>query len=180
MTGKPTNRQTMNIYLVGFMATGKTVVGRELARKKKWRFLDLDELIELREKRLIRDIFAEQGEAYFRRLEKRVLKEIAKEKKFVISCGGGIVLDEENIQLMKNTGKIICLRATPEVILKRTAGLTQRPLLNVPHPKEKIEFLLKLRAPYYAQADKTIDTSKFSVEQVVEKIIRVTCKKVKK
>ena len=65
-----------NIYLVGFMATGKTAVGKELARKKKWHFLDLDELIELKEKRTIADIFAKEGEPYFRRLERRVLKKI--------------------------------------------------------------------------------------------------------
>ncbi len=152
------------------MGTGKTAVGRELAKKKKWQFVDLDELIELREKRLIKDIFAKQGEAYFRRIEKQALKDIAKEKKFVVSCGGGIVLDKENIAVMKKTGKIACLKSSPEVILKRTSGLAHRPLLNVSNAKEKIELLLKLRAPYYALADICIDTSKFSVRQVVEKM----------
>ncbi|MCX5697965.1 MAG: shikimate kinase [Candidatus Omnitrophica bacterium] len=159
-----------NIYLVGFMGTGKTAIGRELAKKKKWQFVDLDELIELREKKLVKDIFAKQGEAYFRRIEKQALKDMAKEKKFVVSCGGGIVLDKDNIDTMKKTGKIFCLKSTPEVILKRTSGLSHRPLLNVPNPKEKIEFLLKLRAPYYALADICIDTSKSSVTQVAEKI----------
>ena len=170
LTGKQANWQTMNIYLVGFMATGKTVVGRALAKKKKWRFVDLDELIELREKRLIKDIFAKEGEAHFRCLEKQALKDIAREKKFVVSCGGGIVLDKENIRIMKDSGKIFCLKATPAVILKRAAGLTHRPLLNVPNPKEKIELLLRLRAPYYALADVCIDTSQSSVTQVVAKI----------
>ncbi|MCX5714476.1 MAG: shikimate kinase [Candidatus Omnitrophica bacterium] len=162
-----------NIYLVGFMGTGKTMVGRELAKKKKWQFVDLDELIELREKRLVKDIFAKEGEAHFRRIEKQALKEIAKEKKFVVSCGGGIVLDKGNIDIMKETGRIICLKASADVILKRTSGSAQRPLLNVAQPKEKIEFLLKLRAPYYALADTCIDTSRISVSQVVEKIIKL-------
>ena len=139
-----------NIYLVGFMATGKTAVGKELARKKKWHFLDLDELIELKEKRTIADIFAKEGEPYFRRLEKRVLKEVAKEKKFVVACGGGIVIDKENIKTMKENGIIICLSASPEVILQRTQGTSHRPLLNVKDQKKRIELLLKLRAPYYA------------------------------
>lgn len=161
----------MNIYLVGFMGTGKTAVGRELARKKKWQFLDLDDLIELREKRVISDIFAKEGEPYFRRVEKRVLKEVAKEKKFVVACGGGIVIDPDNIKVMKETGMIICLTASSAVILKRTSGCTYRPLLNISEPKKQIELLLKLRAPFYARADKTIDTSRLSVNEVVQRII---------
>jgi len=159
------------------MGTGKTTVGKELARKKKWHFVDLDELIELKEKRTITDIFAQSGEPYFRRVEKQVLKEVAKEKKFVVACGGGIVIDPENIKIMKETGIIICLKAKPEVILKRTACYTHRPLLNVPEPKKQIELLLKLRAPYYAKADKTIDTSLLSVKEVVKRIIKLLSKK---
>ena len=161
-----------NIYLVGFMGTGKTSVGKELAKKKKWQFLDLDELIELKERRIIPDIFAKDGEPYFRRIEKRALKEAAKEKKFVVACGGGVVIDKENIRIMKNTGMIICLTATAEVILKRTAGYPRRPLLNVPEPKKQIELLLKLRASFYAQADKAVDTSKISVKEVVARILK--------
>jgi shikimate kinase len=163
-----------NIYLVGFMATGKTCVGRELAAKKKMHFIDLDELIELKEKRTISDIFARDGEPCFRRIEKRTLKEVAREKNFVVACGGGIVIDPENIKVMKEDGVIVCLTAKSEAILKRTAGLSHRPLLNVCDPKAQIEHLLKLRAPFYARADHAIDTSKLSVGQVVQKIIGVT------
>jgi len=166
-----------NIYLVGFMGTGKTAVGKALTKKKKLQFVDLDELIELKEKRTVSDIFAKEGEPYFRRVEKQVLKKVSKEKNFVVACGGGIVLDKDNIKIMKETGIIICLTTKPEVILKRTSGYLHRPLLNVRDPKKQIELLLKLRAPYYAQADKTIDTSKISVKEVVEKIAKVTSKK---
>jgi shikimate kinase len=168
-----------NIYLVGFMATGKTAVGMELAKKKRWQFIDLDELIQLREKRNISDIFRKDGEPYFRRLEKRVLKEVSREKRFVVACGGGIVIDRENIRIMKETGIMICLTASPEVILKRTSGYAHRPLLNVSNPKKQIELLLKLRAPYYAQVHKTIDTSKLSIKEVVERVIKLISKKVK-
>lgn len=163
-----------NIYLVGFMGTGKTAVGKELAKKKKWQFVDLDGLIELKEKCTITDIFAQNGEPYFRKLEKETLKEISQEKGFVVACGGGIVIDKDNIKRMKKTGVIICLTATPEVILKRTSRYTHRPLLNVDRPEKKIEELLKFRAPFYAQADKTIDTSKISIKEVVSRILRVT------
>ena len=166
-----------NIYLVGFMGTGKSHIGKELAKKKKWRFIDLDDLIEFKEKMRIRDIFAQAGEPYFRQAERAVLKEVAKEKKFVVACGGGIVIDPENIKIMKNTGVIICLSASVDVILKRTSGLPDRPLLNVADPKKQIELLLKMRAPYYAQADKTIDTTKLSPKEIVGRIIKITRKK---
>lgn len=159
------------------MGTGKTAVGKELAKKKKWQFVDLDDLIELKEKRTIAEIFAKSGEPYFRRREKQVLKEVAKEKKFVVACGGGIVIDRENVRTMKETGMIICLTASADVIIKRTSGYSHRPLLNVSNPKKQIELLLKLRAPYYAGADKTVDTTKISVKEVVDKILKLTSKK---
>jgi shikimate kinase len=155
------------------MATGKTSVGRTLAAKLKRRFVDLDDLIELKEKRTIAEIFAKNGEPYFRRVEKKVLKEVSREKKFVVACGGGIVMDKDNIKAMKETGLFICLAASPEAILKRTCGTSHRPLLKVRHPKKQIELLLKLRAPYYALADKTIDTSELSVKQVADKISKL-------
>lgn len=166
-----------NIYLVGFMATGKTSTGKELAKKLGWKFIDLDELIEFNEKMPIRDIFSKKGEPYFRKAEKRVLKTLAREKKFVVGCGGGIVVDKDNIRLMKDTGKMICLCAKPEIILKRAAGNSLRPLLNVPNPKKQVAHLLKLRAPYYACADRAIDTSKLSIKQVVGKIEKIVFKK---
>lgn len=163
----------MNIYLVGFMGTGKTTVGRELAKRKKWRFVDLDELIELREGKVIPDIFSKKGEPYFRILEKKVLKEVSREEKFVVACGGGVVINKENIKTMKESGVIICLKADPSVILKRTSRASNRPLLNVDNPKERIELLLKLRAPYYAMANRCINTSKLSIKEIAEKIAKI-------
>lgn len=166
-----------NIYLVGFMGTGKTAVAKELAKKKKWRFIDLDELIELQSRQSILDIFSKKGEPYFRKLECQALKKVARERKFVVACGGGIVINPENIKLMKATGRLICLSASPEVILRRTSGATQRPLLNLKDPRKRIELLLKLRAPYYAQADITIDTSKLSVREVTDTIMKLISEK---
>lgn len=162
-----------NIYLVGFMATGKTIIGKELAGKLKRQFADLDELIELKEKRRICDIFTKNGEPYFRKVEKEVLRQASKKDNFIYACGGGIVMDKDNIRIMKQTGKIVCLTAKLQVILKRLGETAHRPLLNVPEPKKQIEALLKMRAPFYALADKTIDTSKLSVTQVVSKISRI-------
>ncbi len=167
----------MNIYLVGFMGTGKTTVGRLLAAQKKWNFIDLDELIELKEQRRIVDIFAKEGEPSFRKIEKKFLKQVSTQKKFVVACGGGIVLDQDNIKLMKKTGVLICLCADCEEILKRVSSSNHRPILNVAKPKERIELLLKMRAPYYLQADQTIDTSRLSVKQVVAKISKILAAK---
>ena len=167
----------MNIYLVGFMGTGKTSVGCLLAKKKKWNFVDLDELIEFKEQRRIVDIFAYDGESYFRRIEKKALKDVAREKKFVVACGGGIVLDQHNIEVMKKSGTLICLTATSAEILKRVSANKDRPLLNVEKPAKRIELLLKMRAPYYLQADKVIETSGLSIKQVVERISKIFGKK---
>ncbi len=166
-----------NIYLVGFMGTGKTSVGCALAKNKKWHFVDLDDLICLRQQRRIVDIFAQDGEAYFRRLEKKTLKEVSAQKNFVVSCGGGIVIDKNNIKLMKETGKLICLSASPQEILKRVSTDASRPLLIDRDPLKRIELLLKMRAPYYMQADKFIDTTKLSIKQVVAKISRLITQK---
>ncbi len=163
----------MIIYLVGFMGTGKTVVGKKVAGQLNHGFLDLDSLIEEKQNRRISQIFTEDGEAYFRSLEKQVLKDISTGKDLVISCGGGIVLDKENIQIMKHTGIMVCLSATPEVILARTQSHSHRPLLNASNPQEKIEQLLKIRASFYAQADYTIDSSDLTISQVVRKVLEI-------
>lgn len=155
------------------MGTGKTSVGRQLAKEKGWNFVDLDEIIELKEQRRIVDIFAEEGEPYFRRIEKKILKQVSAQNKFVVACGGGVVLDKTNIKVMKKSGVMVCLCATCEAILKRVSASVHRPILNVAKPKERIELLLKMRAPYYMQADITVDTSHSSIKQVAAKISKI-------
>jgi len=160
-----------NIYLVGFMGTGKSAVAKKLAAKLKAGFLDLDSIIEEKEKRKIADIFAEDGEAYFRKLEKDNLKEISPKSGLVVACGGGIVLDRDNIELMKSTGKMICLSARPEIILKRVKNQKHRPLLNVENQEKKIIEILKARQPLYDLAHIVIDTSDLSPEDVLTRIL---------
>ena len=162
-----------NIILVGFMGTGKSVVGKKLATKLNRDFVELDDMIETREKMPIKDIFEKKGEPYFRLVEKEVVKEAARRKNIVISAGGGAIVDVENFKNLKNSGTIICLKASPETILKRTAGLKTRPLLNVQYPKKQIEELLKKREPYYNKANFSIETDDISTEQVVEEILKL-------
>lgn len=162
-----------NIILVGFMGTGKTVVGQALAKRMGMRFVDMDDIIEEREGMEISDIFEKKGEAYFRRAEKMVARDIALQSGLVVAAGGGAVIDEENVKDFKSAGVVICLVAAPDRILERTRGHIHRPLLNVSDPKEKITELLAKRAEYYARADHRVDTTDLSVEQVVDKIINL-------
>jgi len=155
------------------MGAGKTVVGQALANRLGLGFLDLDEVIEQREKRPIAQIFQESGEAYFRQLEKSLVTEFSRKENLVIACGGGVVLDQDNIINLKQKGIVVYLKAGPEVILERTKGYLYRPLLNVPDPKKKIEELLNFREPLYQQADFIVDTSMKDISQVVEEIIKI-------
>lgn len=159
-----------NIYLVGFMGTGKSAVGKRLAKELKLKFLDLDSFIEQRQKRKIVDIFAKDGEPAFRKMEKQTLQEVSQEHDLAIACGGGIVLDSQNIDLMKETGSMVCLSARPEIILARVKDNTERPLLNVKDKEKRIAEILEARQQFYAKAHITIDTSELDIEQVVAEI----------
>ena len=160
-----------NIAIVGFMGTGKTAVAGLLAQKLGREFVDLDARIEAAEQRRIAAIFSESGEAYFRALEKKLVREISARENQVIACGGGVVIAEENIRNLKKNGVIVCLQARPDVILRRTRDCGNRPLLNVADPLAQIKTLLEKRAALYARADFFIDTSDLSKAAVAEKII---------
>ena len=165
------NVTTMNIILVGFMGTGKTVVGKKLASKRGMKYVSMDEEIEKKEKRSISEIFSKDGEPYFRKVEKEVAKELSGRDNLVIDAGGGVVLDQENISYLKASGRMICLNASPDVIFKRTEKHKHRPLLNVSDPRKKIEELLQHRARHYGNADIQIDTSHNDIDKVVREIL---------
>ncbi|MFC1918713.1 shikimate kinase [Chloroflexota bacterium] len=162
-----------NIALIGFMGTGKTMIGQLLAKKLGRRFIELDSLIEQRAKKSIADIFQQDGEIAFRELEIEFTKKISGEEYSVIACGGGIVLNKINIDRLREGGRIVLLTASPGVILMRTSRKKgQRPLLEVNNPAAAIDELLEFRKPFYERAaDITIDTSKLDIDAVVERII---------
>lgn len=153
------------------MAVGKSAVGRTLARKLGRRFVDLDKIIEKSEGMKVKDIFSRKGESYFRRAEKQALTAVLFEGEQVIATGGGVVIDEENLRLLREKSFLVCLTAAPEVLLRRAAKSRQRPLLEGGDRAQRIGELLAQREKNYAQAHVAVDTSHLTVEQVVEKII---------
>lgn len=160
-----------NIALTGFMAVGKSAVGRTLARRLGRRFVDLDKMIERSEGMRIKNIFKRKGETYFRRAEKQALAEVLVQEGQVIATGGGVVIDEENLQLLREKSFVVCLTAAPDVLLRRAEKSRQRPLLEDGDQAQRIGELLAQREKNYAEAHVVVDTSELTVEQVVEKIL---------
>ncbi len=163
-----------NIVIVGFMGTGKTVIAKKLSKELGKKYVSTDDIIEKREGKKITEIFQGNGEAYFRKTEKEVVKEVSRKADQVIDAGGGVVLDKENMANLKKGGVIICLWADPETILERTRSHGHRPLLNVADPLGKIKELLESRRPFYEKADFHVDTTKGKIDSVVERIKEIT------
>lgn len=193
-----------NIILIGFMGSGKTAVGRWLARRLGWRLADVDQNIEDEDGRKIKAIFAVDGEQYFRRLETEALEDLLKfenRKKqkigrrnadkrkttgrkaadgLVVSTGGGIVLRPENRRLLKKLGLVAWLQVEPDDVIKRVGRKKDRPLLNVPDKYATIKMILAARRKIYGQAaDIKVRTSGSTVKQVGEKVIKAWQKKAK-
>jgi shikimate kinase len=167
------NSPSQNIALIGFMAVGKSAVGRNVARKLHRRFVDLDAVIEKKQGRKVREIFDSDGEGYFRRLEKQTLREVLSENRQVIATGGGVILDPDNLQLLREKCLLIGLSASPDVLLSRVGKGAKRPLLKGTDLRARIEELLDQRQSGYAQAHATVDTGGLSIEQVVERVLAI-------
>jgi shikimate kinase len=161
-----------NIVLTGFMGTGKTAVGKELARLLHMTLVDVDAEIERSEKMKISEIFKKSGEARFREIETEMIRAVAQQKHVIISTGGGAVLKQANIDVLKRNGLIVCLSATPETIFRRTRAHTHRPLLQVENPLDRIRDLLSTRIPHYEKADITIDTENRTPLEIAQEIRR--------
>ncbi len=166
------------VYLTGFMTSGKSTLGPILANVLGWQFFDLDKEIERVESQSIVNIFKEKGEEYFRLKETKILEQISKSENSVIALGGGTILKEENIQIMKSSGWLIYLKVDPENIYHRLKNKIDRPLFRdlVLEEGTKQEFLekinsfLKDRLHIYEQADITINTDETRIGVTVDKI----------
>ena len=163
-----------HIILTGFMGTGKTEVGRRLARALGRAFVDTDRLVEVKAGRSIAAVFAEEGEAGFRALERDAIAEACALPDAVIATGGGALVDPENRRRLAAAGPVVCRTASPEEILRRIGDPASRPLLaDAPTAADRlrrIRDLLAARATVYGSATHTIDTTGLGLDRVVERV----------
>ena len=160
------------IAIVGLMGAGKTTVGTRLAQILKYYFIDSDQEIEDSEHRSIADIFAQNGEKYFREVEAKTIQEIvSRDEEIVLSLGGGAFINQETRKILKQKTLIIWLHASIEETLKRINSKSNRPLLNQKNKRQVLEELAKIRYPIYSEADFDFDTTHLTHEELVEKII---------
>jgi shikimate kinase len=162
------------VILTGFMATGKTEVGRRLARLLGRPFVDIDRLVEAAAGKTVSDIFAADGEPRFRELERAAVAEACQVPDAVVATGGGTLLDPENRRRLAASGPIVCLSAPPDEIARRVGKGKSRPLLGSGNGAGgrlgRIRTLLAERAPAYALATHTVDTAGLRVDEVVERV----------
>jgi shikimate kinase len=166
MNPEPTRDNARNVVLTGFMGTGKTTVGRLLAERLDYAFVDTDTLIEQRHGP-IPEIFAAQGEAAFRAIERRLAVELAERCRHVISTGGGMLVDDVSADALARSGDVFCLIATPEEILERVAtdaSRAERPLLAVDDPGRRIGELLAERSDAYARFTQVVTSGRRPAE----------------
>jgi shikimate kinase len=162
----------VTITLVGMPGSGKTTVGRQLARRLGLPFFDSDHVIEERIGCSIRDYFAREGEAAFRDLEQQVLADLAQGPAAVIATGGGAVLREANRAALRQGGRVVYLRSSPEELYRRLKNDTTRPLLQVADPLGKLRELYAQRDPLYREAAHfAIETGRPSVPRLVNMIV---------
>ena len=162
-----------NIALIGFMGTGKSAVGSELSMRLGVDLLEVDELIVEKAGKPITEIFSKDGEEAFRRLESEVVAEVSCRKNVIISCGGGAVLDQENVKRLSKNSVIVLLTASVDEILRRAVlDGDSRPLLNTLDREARVRELLRFRQPFYLRAaDYILDTSGLDPQGAAEAII---------
>ncbi|OGR81228.1 MAG: hypothetical protein A3I11_06570 [Elusimicrobia bacterium RIFCSPLOWO2_02_FULL_39_32] len=164
----------MNIVLIGMMGSGKSTIGKIIAQTLAWDFYDVDKWIEKERKKTIAEIFSQEGEATFRALESKIIKELAQKNNSVISPGGGAPCFKENWDALKKNGTIIWLKASPQKLLEnvKKKPLSLRPLLTGKTSSlETISMLLNKREIFYQKADWVVETDALSLEQTSEKIV---------
>jgi shikimate kinase len=162
-----------NVFLCGFMATGKSSVGRRLAELMQYEFLDMDAVIEGEQGISIPQIFKTRGEAAFRSLEADLVGRLARRSGCVVATGGGTIANPKNLAILQTCGTVITLTADPQTILSRVGSAEDRPMLAGDDKEARIAALMEQRAQAYAQADITIDTSRLTVDEAARYIINV-------
>ena len=162
-----------NLFLIGFMGAGKSSVSAGLGRMLGREVVEMDERIAAQEGMSIPELFAQKGEPYFRACETALLKSFSQGAPRIVSCGGGVPLREENVAAMRESGTVVLLTASPEVILERVKDSDERPLLQGHKDVPYIAALMEQRRPKYeAAADITVDTSQLNIEEVCRQVLR--------
>jgi shikimate kinase len=162
-----------NLYLVGFMGTGKSTVGRQVARQLGFQFLDSDHEIERGQGKAVSKIFAEEGEPRFRALERTFVEEGHPANRCVIACGGGLVVPPGMLELLHSRGIVICLHAPIETILKRTMHTNHRPLLQVENPEQRLRDLYAAREAIYRRTGTMVLTDSRPLREIAGHVLRV-------
>ncbi|MEZ0537173.1 shikimate kinase [Caldicellulosiruptoraceae bacterium PP1] len=166
-----------NIVLTGFMGSGKTSVGLKLSEILNINFIDTDSLIIKKFNMPIEDIFKIYGERRFREVEEEVIKEISENQDLIISTGGGVVLNKNNIEYLRKNGIIYYLHTSPEVVFERIKDDTSRPLLQNKDKLKTIINLMNFRIPFYKNCDYEVNTDNMKIEEIVDKILNIHLKK---
>jgi shikimate kinase len=167
------NAADVNLYLVGFMGTGKSTVGRLVAQRLGFRLLDSDQEIEQQQGRTVAEIFAQDGEPAFRALERAFVESGHPTERAVVACGGGLVVQPGLADELRRRGVVVCLHASLTTVLERTSRHRHRPLLNVEDPAERIRSLYAAREPVYRNAGTVILTDARPLGEVVAHVLRV-------
>jgi shikimate kinase len=162
-----------NLYLVGFMGTGKSTVGRQVARQLDFRFLDSDQEIERSQGKAVSRIFAEDGEARFRELERDFVERGHPVDRCVVACGGGLVVPAGMLELLRNRGVVICMHAPIETILKRTMHTNHRPLLQVDDREQRLRDLYAQREAIYRRTGTMVLTDRRPLREITGHVLRV-------
>ena len=166
-------RSALNIILVGLSGSGKTAIGRAVARELNRPFIDFDTEIEHRQRASVQEIFVRYGEARFRELEQELTRELVTCKGTIMSAGGGWVTNRESVALLRPTGRIVYLRAAPETLVARLAtARVRRPLLEGPDPLDTLTKMYEARRLLYEEADCIIETEVFDRKQLIEQVRR--------
>ena len=164
-----------SIVLVGLMGAGKTTVGRRLAKRLDIPFVDADMEIERAAGKTIQEIFEEDGEAFFRAGEERVIARLLKNGPQVLATGGGAWMSEKTRQRVRETGISVWLRADLDILMERVSRRPGRPLLKAPDPRRVMQELMEKRYPVYAEADLTVESRNVPHKVIVNDIIRALC-----
>lgn len=162
-----------NLYLVGFMGTGKSAVGRQVARQLGFQFFDSDREIEHAQGKSVAKIFAEEGEAGFREMEREFIEQGHPADRCIIACGGGLIVPPGRLELLRARGVVICLHASIETILERTLRTKHRPLLQVEEPEPRVRALFAAREKIYGHAGTMVLTDRRPLREITSHVLRV-------